>query len=164
MDDMNDTSTSAKSPLWIRLMLLVSLALNLLVVGVVAGFFISGGPEKRVDRSPRDIGSVYMRALDSEDRRALRRDFMSGLASQGRDREAVVTDLQAALTVLRASPFDATAFRQAMADQSKRRSQREEIGRQALTARVADMTDSERAAYADRIEKGLAELAQRVRR
>lgn len=161
---MNDTSTSAKSPLWMRITLFVSLALNLLVVGLVAGFFISGGPDKRADRAPRDIGSVFMRALDPEDRRALRRDFVSDLASQGRDREAVFTDLRTSLDVLRASPFDAIAFRQAIADHSTRRSQREEIGRRALAARIADMTDAERSAYADRIEDGLAELAQRVSR
>lgn len=147
-----------------RITLLVSLALNLLVVGLVTGFFVSGGPEKRSDRNPRDIGSLYMRALDPEDRRALRRDFTAGLASQGRDREAVVTDLQAGLDALRASPFDADAFRQAMADQSTRRTQREEIGRQALAAQIDEMTQAERSAYADRVEQGLEKLAQRIRR
>lgn len=161
---MTDTSTSLKSPMWMRVTLLVSLAFNLLVVGVVAGFIVSGGPEKRSDRSPRDIGSLYMRALDPQDRRALRRDFVSGLAAQGRDRQSVVTDLEATLAALRATPFDADAFRQAMADQSTRRTQREDIGRQVLAARIASMTDAERAAYADRIEEGIAELAKRVRR
>lgn len=161
---MAETATSPKSPLWMRITLFLSLALNLLVAGLVGGFFLFGGPNDRNDRSPRDVASLYMRALEPADRKALRRDFVSGLASQGRDRGAIVADLQVALDVLRTTPFDIEAFQQAMADQTSRRSKREEIGRQVLSNRIADMTDAERAAYADRVEDGLAELAKRLSR
>ena len=41
---------------------------------------------------------------------------------------------------------------------------RTEVGRDALTARIEQMTDAERAVYAERVEQGLAELAKRLRR
>ena len=159
---MTDTPTSPKRPIWLRITLFLSLALNLLIAGLVGGFFLFSGPSERAARGPRDLGSLYTRALDQEDRRALRRDFARGLASQGRERGAIVMDVQAALEVLRATPFDVDAFGQALANQSSRRSQREEIGRQALSNRIAEMSDAERAAYADRVEDGLAGLAKRL--
>lgn len=152
------------TPRWMRWTLLVSLALNLLVVGTVAGVMITGGPDRRTDRDRSDFGSVYTRALDEEDRRALRRDFMSRLDQQGRDRGAFIAEMRTTVDTLRATPFDADAFMTAMSDQSERRARREDTGRQVLAARIAAMTDAERAAYADRIEARLTKLAERLSR
>ena len=160
---MVDT-TKPKTPLWMRLTLFVSLALNILVVGAIVGFLVTGGPDRRSDQDRFDFGSFYMRALSEQDQRALRRDFVSGLQKQGRDRGAFLSDLSATLDTLRATPFDAEAFATALADQSRARAQREDIGRQILANRIAAMTDAERATYADRIEERLNELAKRVRR
>ncbi|WP_292293949.1 periplasmic heavy metal sensor [Marivita sp.] len=153
-----------KAPLWMRVTLLVSLAVNVLILAAVTGFFLSGGPDRRADRDRGDFGSFYTRALSDQDRRALRRDFVSGLERQGRDRGAFLADLQATLDTLRATPFDPEAFVSAMAEQSDRRARREDLGRQVLANRIAAMTDEERRAYADRIEARLSNLAQRVRR
>ena len=153
-----------KTPLWMRLTLFASLAINLLILGAVAGFFVFGGPERRADRDRSDFGSFYTRALSEEDRRALRRDFVAGLERDGRDRGAFLADMRATLDTLRATPFDAEAFVSAMAEQSDRRARREEMGRQVLANRIAAMSDAERMAYADRIEDRLSKLEQRIRR
>lgn len=153
-----------KSPLWMRITLLLSLAVNLLIVGLIIGVVAVGGLRPGGDRPVRDVGTVFTRSLDPEDRRALRRDFVSGLAEQGRAQDRVVQDLQETLVILRQSPFDPDAFEASLANQSERRKRREDIGREALTARIASMTDEERAVYADRVEEGLAELAKRMRR
>lgn len=156
--------TKPKTPLWMRLTLFISIALNVLVLGAIVGFLLSGGPDRRPDRDRFDFGSFYMRALSEQDQRALRRDFVSGLQKDGRDRGAFIADLRTTLDTLRATPFDPDAFVSAMADQSRARAQREDVGRQILANRIAAMTDAERAAYADRIEDRLVELANRVRR
>ncbi|MGJ8604542.1 MAG: periplasmic heavy metal sensor [Marivita sp.] len=156
--------TSSKTPLWLRLTVLASFAVNLLVLGGVVGFLTLGGPDRQADRNRADVGSFYTRALTEEDRRALRRDFMASLADSGRDRGAVIADVQASLDALRATPFDPAAFANAMADQSARRLQREEVGRRLLADRIAAMSDADRAAYADRIEKRLANFSERLRR
>jgi uncharacterized membrane protein len=163
MADMAD-ATKPKTPLWMRLTLFVSIALNVLVVGAIAGFLLMGGPDRRSDRDRFDFGAFYMRALSEQDQRALRRDFVSGLQKEGRDRGAFIADLRATLDTLRATPFDAEAFEAALADQSRARAEREDMGRAILANRVATMTDAERAAYADRIEDRLTELAKRIRR
>lgn len=160
---MVDT-TKLKTPLWMRLTLFVSVALNVLVIGAAVGFVLTDGPDRRPDRGRTDFGSFYMRSLSDADRRALRRDFESGLQRQGRDRGAFIMDLRATLDTLRASPFDQDAFVSAMAEQSGARVQREEMGRQILANRIAAMTDAERAAYADQLEERLSDLAKRVRR
>jgi uncharacterized membrane protein len=163
MADMAENA-KPKAPLWMCVTLFVSVALNLLVVGAVAGFFVTGGPDKRSDRTRTDYGAFFMRALSDEDRRALRRDFEAGLQRQGRDRGAFVTELQTTLEILRATPFDRDAFITSVADQSRGRAEREELGKEVLVNRIVAMTDAERAAYADRLEERLRDIANRIRR
>lgn len=160
---MAEPSVTQKSPKWMRITLFCSLAANLLVVGLVAGLALSGGPEKRANAQPREAGALFTRALSSEDKRALRREFVRGLRSDGPDRGPILGGVQASLDALRATPFDADAFAETMAEQSSRRAQRDALGRQALTARVAAMTDAERLSYADRVEDGLRDLRKRFR-
>lgn len=159
-----EQTTSTNSPLWMRITLYLSLAVNVLIVAAVLGVFVFSSGEKRSDRPPRDAGVLYMRALDPEDRRALRRDFVASLSEQGRDRGAIVSDIQATIDALRAAPFDEGAFLEAMTAQTTRRAQRDAIGREVLAARIASMTNAERAAYADRIDAALQEIAQRMKR
>jgi uncharacterized membrane protein len=147
-----------------RVTLFTSLAVNLLILGAVAGFFVFGAPDHRADRDRIDFGLFYTRALSEEDRRALRRDFVAGLERQGRDRGAFLADMRDTLDAVRARPFDTEAFVSAMAEQSDRRARREEMGRQALANRLAAMSDEERIAYADRIEDRLSKLEQRIKR
>ena len=153
-----------KTPLWVRITLFASLAINILILGAAVGFLALGEPDRRADRDNRDFGAFYTRALSEEDRRALRRDFMAELAEGPRDRGAVVAEIQTTLDTLRATPFDRDAFEAAMAEQSSRRKAREDMGRRLLADRIAAMTDAERAAYADRIEARVSDLAERIRR
>ncbi|MCK0150650.1 periplasmic heavy metal sensor [Marivita sp. S6314] len=161
---MDKKASLAKTPLWMRIVLFSSLALNLLVVGLVVGAIATGGPERRAGGKPRDVGSVFTRALDADDRAALRRDFVAQFQRPDRDRRPVLTDLETALETLRATPFDEAAFLSAMAEQSDRRAARDAFGRQALAASIAAMSDADRAAYADRVAQGVADIAKRMRR
>jgi len=163
MADMVDTA-KPRTPLWLRLTLLGSLALNLLVIGAVAGAFVFGGPEHRALRDRGDPVPVFIRALDPTDRRALRQDLLENLRDRARDRGGMIEDFRTSLAALRATPFDAEGFAALLGDQSARRAQRDAIGRAALAERIAAMSDAERAAYAARIEDNLDTLADRARR
>ena len=81
---MSDPSVTAVRKRWMGPVLLVSLAANLLVVGIVAGWYFSSGGE-RPDRVSREVshlvGPQFFRALEPDDRRALVRDI-----GQQRDR------------------------------------------------------------------------------
>ncbi|SHH93533.1 periplasmic heavy metal sensor [Marivita hallyeonensis] len=161
---MAEIAPTRPAPLWMRVTLVVSLALNVLIIGVVAGFILSGGPDKHTDRDVRDVGTLFTRALAPEDRRAVRREFGLAMAAQGRDRSTILEQIQTTVASLRQDPFDADAFVQALEDQSGQRRAREALGRDVLAARIAEMSDAERLAYADRIELGLRELAGGWRR
>ncbi len=153
-----------RTPLWLRLTLLGSLALNLLVIGAVAGAVVFGGSEHRTLRDRGDPAPVFIRALDPADRRALRQDLLENLRDTGRDRGGMIEDFRTSLAALRETPFDAEGFAALLADHSARRAQRDAIGRAALAQRIAAMSDAERAAYAARIEDSLEKMAERVRR
>ena len=65
-----DKSTSARTPLWLRIIFFLSLALNLLVAGLVIGHMLGDGPDRRVPRVDR-MGGPMTFALSHEDRRAI---------------------------------------------------------------------------------------------
>ena len=71
-----DKSTSARTPLWLRIIFFLSLALNLLVAGLVIGHMLGDGPDRRVPRVDR-MGGPMTFALSHEDRRAIGDDCAS---------------------------------------------------------------------------------------
>jgi len=162
---MNDTDKSARPVARpgraMRLLLVVSLAVNLLVAGMVVGRFVAAerGDERRggtVARQLRDIGNVpYVMALSRADRAALaealggRRDVLRDNRERLRDR------FEAVLSVLRAEPFQPDALRTLLNEQRATLLERQQLGEDLLIARLILMTPAERADYAERLDKSL---------
>ncbi|MFZ5965323.1 periplasmic heavy metal sensor [Thalassococcus sp. BH17M4-6] len=148
---------------WLRLVLFASLALNLVIVGIVAGFVLRGGPDHRDGPRGRDGAVRYSRALTEDQRDALRRDLRAAFRG---DRRAVAAeiagDFRAAVEVLRADPFDRAAFDAVMARQDTRAEARQQTGRQALLDVVSGMSTEERQAYADRLSDQIDRLEKRM--
>lgn len=142
--------TDRKPPrmrLWLRIVLGVSLALNLAVVGLGLGAAIRfGGPDRA--RPPLPLGAMLYRELPREDRRALRDDRLGTRPERAERRRAEAVELDAAL---RAVPFDPARVGDFLAAQSRQRNELEQALRAAWLARVSKMSDSARAAYADRL-------------
>ena len=149
---MAEPGKTGPSRLW-RIVFVISLALNLAVVGLVIGAVASGrmgdGPPRAFDLG---LGPVS-RALDPQDRRAI------GLSLRGR------TDLrrgdlraQTALMVagLRQEPFDPEAMRALMNSQRARFGAVQDAAQAALIDRIAGMSPERRAAFADRLERELS--------
>ncbi|MGV6850406.1 MAG: periplasmic heavy metal sensor [Marinibacterium sp.] len=136
---------------WLRIVLIGSLALNLLIVGVVAGaaWRIAGSAANRVPPA----GLTLFRALPAEDRKALRAAIRADVPHR-RTRRA---DAQALVALLRATPFDRKALASEMDRQSRARSDFQDAMVRAWIAHVSAMEDSDREAYADR----LAEMSRR---
>ncbi len=143
--------SSVKSPRrWMRWLLIGSLALNLLVVGVVAGAVLrmSGwgiGPP------PRALGPALYRELPRDDRRALRQTLRDAGSNAMRPSD------QASLlsAALRSDPFDPTALEALITQQAEaRQAYQFEVQRKWL-ARVSEMSQADRIAYADRLEESL---------
>lgn len=142
-----------KSGRKLRIALAVSVALNLLIVGLVAGAMLRGGPP---DRMVRDLDfGPFTEALTSEDRDALRRDFIRQAPDLRDMRRQMRDDFRSVLAALRADPFDAEALRDVVANQGDRMAARLALGQDLILARIAAMTPAERAAFADRLERRL---------
>ncbi|MCW1951168.1 MAG: periplasmic heavy metal sensor [Octadecabacter sp.] len=134
-----------------RGLLIASLALNLLVVGVVAGAVFNGGGPGGPQRIDLTVGPLT-RAMDGERRDAVRDALRESGAFQRRDRSAIREDMQVLLATLRADVFDEAAFREALSRQRARLQSGQSAVLEAVTAQIEDMGPEERAAFADRLE------------
>ncbi|MDR5652020.1 periplasmic heavy metal sensor [Ruixingdingia sedimenti] len=144
---------------WLRIALVVSLALNLAVAGGVAGVMLrhaGDGPP------PRTIGfGPWSAALSKEDRAALREAYRGerGRLAAGWRQDAA--DRAELLRILRADPFDPAAFDTLNARMDARMRDRMQTGERLLRERILTMTPAERAAFADRLEASQRHRAER---
>ena len=138
----------------LKILLAASLAANLAVAGVVAGFALRGhGGERPSQMTVRDMSfGPFTEALTRDQRRAMLREFGTRGPGLREMRAQMRGDFDSVLSVLQAEPFDPEAFRVAMEGQSRRVADRAEAGRDALVALVAQMTADERSAFAERLQ------------
>lgn len=157
---MTMTDTDRKPPrmrLWLRLLLVVSLALNLLVAGLAVGAVIRFGEERERVRPPMPLGALLYRELPREDRKLLRDRNIGSREEREARRRADAKELNAAL---RAVPFDPARIVAFLEREATRQEGLEEAMRQAWLNRVTAMDDTDRAAYADRLQQALEHHGQ----
>lgn len=140
---------------WSRLVLVVSLGLNLLVAGLVVGSF--AGKERRgpppAALSGRDMGyGPYIGALDREARVAASKDLRAQLPSWRNLKAERAAHFRAVVAALRADPYDPDALAALMAQQRDMLARGQIAGAQTLLTQIDAMDASRRAAYADRLE------------
>ncbi|MEX0347864.1 MAG: periplasmic heavy metal sensor [Paracoccaceae bacterium] len=141
---------------WVKVLLGVSLALNLAVAGLALGAMLRlGGPDHKRPM-PKTVGSTLYRALPDDDRKALRAQTRAVHESR---RGAKESDLKAVIAALDADPFDPQALRDVISKQAKARSAVFMAMQTAWIDQILTMDDAERQSYADRLE----EYAQRKR-
>ena len=137
----------------VKIALALSVALNLAVAGLAVGAWLGDGPHRGM---PRDMSfGPFSEALDDDDRKAIRKALLSRLGEFREQRDAARAEFEALLVALRADPFDAGALKTALAALEARNAERLELGRSLIETRLIEMTPEERAAFADRLEKGL---------
>lgn len=137
--------------LW-RIVLVISLALNLAVVGVVAGSVVSG---RFGDGPPRsfDLGLGAMsRALAPQERREIGRNLRQNRVLRDVDLRGRVDDIVAAL---QQDPFDEAALRVLLAEQAARVSEVQGKAQDAFVAVVLDMSPERRAIFANELREEL---------
>lgn len=136
------------TPRWIKPALVVSVALNLAIAGVVVGAILRGPPQRIVREL--DFGP-FTEALSPEDREALIHDFFRVAPMKRATMLDMRRDFDAIVAVLRTSPFDRDAMDHAMQRMGERLHSRLVIGQSLLLDRVAAMSDQDRRAFADRL-------------
>lgn len=138
---------------WLRGTLFVSLAVNLLVAGLVAGAVWRGGGRPMAMHDP-GFGP-FEAALDQTDRAALRRAFLARSGELGSPRREMRARMEAFLAALRAEPFDRAALAQAMEAAAAHTEARLHLGQTLMVDHLAALPADGRAAFADRLEAAL---------
>lgn len=151
---MNDRNTPARDGRLIRILLVASLALNLAVVGLAAGWALrhagggGGAHPSRLDMA----GGPLTRALSKEDRHAIGQKMRETWHKADDGRADLRDSYDALLADLRAVPFDPARVSARMRQHRERFAVRFEMGQEVLVGHLATMSDADRRAYADRLE------------
>jgi len=156
---MTETPSPKSGFRWGRLLLFVSLAVNLLIVGMVAGaVYRNGGPPaNRAEQPPlRDLGyGPYGRALSQDDRRDIDRAMAKRAGDLNANRDEFRSQIKALLKALRTSPYDGKTVRAIIGSQQERLLQRQDIGRILLLEQIEAMSEDERKKFANRLARSL---------
>jgi len=143
-----------------RVVLVVSLALNLVVLGAIGGWVLRHGTGPLGAHGPHaarmaQMGGPLTHALDAEGRAAVAARLRGDRGAHAARRAALRESFQALLADLRARPFDPARMEARLAAQRARVADRFEAGHAALVAHLSSMSDAGRAAYADRLEENV---------
>ena len=134
--------------LW-KILFGISLALNLLIVGALVGAMLRVGKGPVVKH--RASGYLYMRALNFEDKKALRKELFKNKDSRKIGRAKEYSSYSSALKILKKDPFDRKAFEELLDQQTKYSKSSQRSARLALVAQITKMTKEERMIYAKRL-------------
>lgn len=138
-----------------RIALILSLTLNLVILGVIGGSAI-GHHRRAAHEGMRDVGfSPFTGALDRDDRAALRGAFLAAMPDARDRRQQARQDFGRLAAALRADPWDRAEVSALLARNGQRTTERLALGHRLLIDRIEAMTPEARAAFADRIEAGL---------
>lgn len=149
---------------WVKVALVISLAFNLAIVGIVVGGMLREGGAMEGRKIAGDLGfGPFTEALSKQDRAALRRAFLSTAPDLRDARRARQADFSDLLARMRAVPFDADALRDAFERQNTRNSERLQLGQRLIYDLVVGMTDTARQEFASRLEVSLTKGPNRVK-
>ncbi|WP_120635882.1 periplasmic heavy metal sensor [Ruegeria sp. EL01] len=134
---------------WMSGLLIVSLALNLLIVGVAVGTVlrVKGSDHAKV---PPGFGPALYRAFPKEHRKAMRGE-LSGLHGEGS--KARTQGFEAISRALRAVPFDPNAVEALLQQQAQATADLQSALQAQWLTRITAMSDDERQDYADRLQE-----------
>lgn len=137
---------------WTRILLIASLALNLMIVGAVGGaVWTFADRAKTATGGPG--GLVFLRALPREDRAAFRDTARQAIEVAGLTRRDERESIAAFVALLRADTLDTEALSAVLEARGNRNMVRETALRSGLLATISEMTPDARLAYADRLEE-----------
>ncbi|MXQ06315.1 periplasmic heavy metal sensor [Alphaproteobacteria bacterium GH1-50] len=138
---------------WMWPLLVVSLALNLLVAGVIIGALMRGDGERPPGAARSLIGEPFVRALDEDDRRAFLREMVGNRDRLRANRADLRARLEALLSAIAAEDFDRARVAAILAEQRQLAVRRQDIGETLLLDRLEGMSVEERRGYAERLER-----------
>ena len=163
---MTQTNKTSKTGRGVKIALGLSLAVNLLVLGLVGGAVLgkdrvrmAGGPEAA---SLRSLGPI-VGVLDEDTRRRLAIRVAQSDTGMRRDLRGLISATRAFQDALRAEPFDRTAVTSALQSQRNFVLSAQENGHMLLLDELEAMSSEERLALADRLQDRLRRIRDRDR-
>lgn len=147
-----DTSPqTGQAPRWMKITLVVSLALNLLIVGAVAGAVVTKGGKSEARRDGPGANMITD-ALPKDERRMLRRDVRQALRDSPELRGGLRAEIAALADLMRASEFNADALEAQLIEIQSRIMGPLSVARDKLSDRLANLDEAGRSEYADRLD------------
>ena len=164
MRESNDTpkatAPGGRGPRWVRILLVASLALNLIGAGLMAGAWLGHDPKTAPARRDFALGPLAA-AMTHEDWKAMRPAFLALHPDLGRGPEALEQEYLPLLAALRAEPVDAGAITAALATLSEQNASRLASAREVIGGYLTSLPAEARAQYLARLEAFLAEAHER---
>ncbi|NDR59228.1 periplasmic heavy metal sensor [Aliiruegeria sabulilitoris] len=153
---MPEDQSKPRRRIGLRVLLFVSLALNMVILGVAGGAWLNfSRGEDHPRLIARDLGlGPYLMALEPQSRRQLEQAARSQRGKVNVNRAEWRNLYTETLEALRTDPFDADRLRVAIARQSELAARSREVGLEVMVSQLEAMSPEERAAFADRLEKG----------
>ncbi|GAA6164802.1 hypothetical protein NBRC116590_25060 [Pelagimonas sp. KU-00592-HH] len=137
-----------------RIILIASLALNVIVVGLIIGAVV--GHSRDDDRRRPNISlPPHVRALDWDHRREIGKAIRKAYRADGLGARTERSQLEKMAAAIEASPFDRASLEAVQVELESVMSRRVGRARDIWLDHVESMTDRERAAYADRLRHSL---------
>lgn len=159
---MNEPASSSPTPAlrasrWTRIALVISLALNLAVIGVAAGTLLRPEPEpkrgNKDGRIAREFGlGPFARALTKEDRAIIRGQIGKTRGNYKANRGKLRAILTETFDVIRAPELDVARLEALFAAQRDIIGSAQITGQKLLIERLKSMSAKERSAFAERAE------------
>lgn len=144
--------TQAGCPRWMKLALVVSLMLNVAIIGVVAGFNMkdkgAGSGNRQVDWILKLVPDE--RRDDTKAHFAEVRDELRGIRAERFEM------LDRVVAVMRTEPFEADTFSAVLAERRSNGQASRAIVHERLSILLTEFTPAERAIFADRLEERIA--------
>lgn len=149
-----------RAPLWMKLLLVLSLAANLLVAGLVIGHWLADSePQSGMDRR---VG--WMLRVVPEERRELAAAHFEAGRPQFEAAEAAQHDrVGAVLAAIRSEPFEPAALSAAMAASLEARTAPRVVVYDRFATLLEQFTPAERAVIAERMEAWVGRRAAEQR-
>ncbi len=138
---------------WVKYLLIVSLGLNLIVAGLMVGAKVSGhGPHKRVGMPGFGMRG-FVQALPRDKRAELRAQFRDNRSKMRANGKAMHKSMDTIRAVIAMQPFDAEALHTAFTNQRAQVTSVTQDAQDAFVKIIADMSDAERAEFAENLNK-----------
>ncbi|HID67437.1 MAG TPA: periplasmic heavy metal sensor [Roseibacterium sp.] len=164
MSETNSIGGEPRNGRGTKIALAISLALNLAIVGLVAGAVLGRGGSGGHGGSPalRSLGlGPFVMALSHGDRTELRDRIAGRSAPLREERRAIGRSLRVVQEALLADPFDRATAEAAFESSRGRVLSLQEAGHTALLDQIETMTMAERVELAEQLTRAMGRLGRR---